>query len=236
MDMRDKIVYTLGLIFLTVVIFGCKKDDSTPDKVMNPKANLPDTIFPGEYAPYYPGSYWIYEVEKRVDQSGHIDTTYYTEIVKVDTGYHKLKYENANGDSVVQYLPRITVDTVSQPNRYEYIRGYESLTTQTSTLPNTFKPFLILDSDTIHKYWKEPVGPVGNLKDSNITFTSHNGKTYSNVVSWFVDRTNPDPGNNYINYYSKDIGLVQETISVLHLPIDYSSFTIKSLKDHKIIK
>jgi len=63
-------------------MFGCKKDESIPNN--NPTNTITtsyDTIFPLDYFPVFPGSYWKY-----------VDSNNDTTIIKTDSSYQKDYY------------------------------------------------------------------------------------------------------------------------------------------------
>ncbi len=93
------------LIISTLITFtiSCKKEDPS-DNVDNEETEVIDTLFPGEYFPVYPGSYWNYNDGSTFTVKATYEISYV-----YDYDWPDPLYADAGGNYTKYYLPIINM-------------------------------------------------------------------------------------------------------------------------------
>jgi hypothetical protein len=173
------------ILFSSIFILGCLEEEE------------PETIFPKEYFPAYPASYWIYS-------NG--------ETVKVDAGYHLHSYEdsiNSNHKTEAVYVPRID-------GQYVYEYGI----TQNSTrvpLKNLLQES-VSTSPWVVEYWNgKPVyRKVLAVNNTVVLYDSiyNIDETFTNVISVIEYAQELSDTNWFVKeYYAQYVGLIRKEIN-----------------------
>lgn len=178
--MKTRLI-VLIISFLGLIITSCVKDDDV------------EIIYPKDYLPAYPTSYWVYS-------NG--------EIVKVEPGYHLHSYHdsiNNNHVSEEVYVPKINGEFL-----YEY-----SITQNSIQFP--LKELLRenINSQWTVNLWNDmPVyRKVISLNDTIVLKDSITGidTTLTSIVSVIEYTTDLGEENYFVKeYYAKQIGLVRK--------------------------
>lgn len=188
----------LLIVFLISVTSCDKKDAPEPSKPAVPI----DTIFPGDYFPAYPGSFWIYD---------NNDT------VRIENGWHQY----AVSDTQMALLPAMYSSSIFpkiKPPTFEfsyeliYIKGYE-LSNDTSPDRHCHQPFQKILSEKLGESFVP--GPYCDFV-FNAEMARHEssvqagGLTYNDVLVVDLFTTNgPVPDKVSSRYYARNIGLVK---------------------------
>jgi hypothetical protein len=180
-------------LILTTLLFACNNNGNEPDD--NPIVKGYDTIRPNAYLPYYPNSWWLYQVN---------DTGY--TISKTSEDYHLVTYQDRilwRSDTVM--LP-IFEDYNLPVHGYNYIAinpmtGYHELVSIFSEKVGEEYHFIRLcDSRWDYGcYWQKTTGKFKCGEDSVITTEVY----YSSYEGNYIDS---------IKFYitvKKDIGITE---------------------------
>jgi len=185
----------IRLFLLLIVIVSCSKENDD-EKNKNDNVKI-DTIFPGDYFPIYPNSYWMYLTSNDDTVIHKADSIYF-----LNTNYDP--YKNP-WDSSLYYAPKYDGKTV---------KGY-LLSLGTTDYHSSRWRLLIDDSLYVGKvfnscyiwpnsYW---YGKVMNI-DTSILMNSNQ---YDSVIIIMEYSSPPGYENQYIKYYyAKNIGIIRK--------------------------
>jgi hypothetical protein len=200
------------LIFTASFVFSCKKDENVEENISstsNPTATSYDTIFPLNYFPVFPGSYWEY-----------VDSNNDTTIIRTDSSYKKDQYTYGSAAFVS--------DTFFVPFYNNIpIWGYEAHTGPISNSGSYPLTTILSDSLPVGTNWV-----ISNWTGTEIsrkiiakdtTIITSTSLYYPTIVVEEYYSYGP-PVYTWIKrrYYTKDIGLIREEI------YDYPNATINS--------
>ncbi|MBK9379578.1 MAG: hypothetical protein IPM86_15770 [Saprospiraceae bacterium] len=195
---NQKTLIFLLILFVISCIFACKKDESIPDNnPTNPNTASYDTIFPLDYFPAFPGSYWKY-----------VDSNNDTTLIKTDSSYQKDYYTIGSAAYVS--------DTFFVPIYNQIpIWAYEAHTGPISNSGSYPLTMILSDSLPIGSNWiiynwsGTQVSRKIIVKDTTITISSN---PYYPTIA--VEEYYSYGPPNYIwiakRYYTKNIGLIRE--------------------------
>lgn len=199
--MKNKKNQLLVLTLLVIsCMFGCKKDESIPNN--NPTNTITtsyDTIFPLDYFPVFPGSYWKY-----------VDSNNDTTIIKTDSSYQKDYYTIGSA----AYMS----DTFFVPVYNQIpIWGYEAHTGPISNSGSSPLTRILSDSLPVGSSWViyswsgTQVSRKIIAKDTTITISSNS--YYPTIVVEEYYSYGP-PYYIWIakRYYTKNIGIIREDL------------------------
>lgn len=197
-------------------LFACKKNESEPDNnPTNPNTTSYDTIFPLNYFPAYPGSYWKY-----------VDSNNDTTIIKTDTSYQKDSYTIG---SAAYVSDTFLVPIYNQIPIWRY-EAHTGPISHSGSYPLTriLSDSLPVGTSWAVYYWSGTgVSRKIIAKDTTITISSHS--YYPTIVVEEYYSIGPP---NYIwiarRYYTKNIGLIKEELN------DNSTINTKEIIDYFI--
>jgi hypothetical protein len=217
MKNQKKHILILTLLVITSM-FACKKDESILDNnPTNPNTTTYDTIFPLDYFPAFPGSYWKY-----------VDSNNDTTIIKTDSLYQKDYYTIGSA--------AYASDTFFVPIYNQIpIWGYKAHTGPISNsgsypLTRILSDSLPVGSNWIIYNWSgTQVSRKIMVKDTTITISSNSYYPTIIVEEYYSNGT---PYYIWIakRYYTKNIGLIRED---LYNSID-STISTKKIIDYFI--
>ena len=199
-----KILIAFLILFL---VQSCTKENSSPHKYK--------TIYPLQYLPAYPGSWWKY-----VDGKGR------TSIIETEPNYELDYYENLSYYSDTFYVP--IYNTIP-------LWGYEAHTGP--QIKGTTYPFSLILSDTmpVGSAWtisyNTSSGVGRSIYATDTTIIIGSTKYYPTIVVLeFYTAGPPFPLKRFKRYYTKDIGMVREDI----YDIPDSSYNVREITDYHI--
>ncbi|MBP7508544.1 MAG: hypothetical protein KA807_12020 [Prolixibacteraceae bacterium] len=203
------------IVLLVFTIIGCSKENDDGNKNTN-EVKI-DTIFPRNYFPAYPNSYWMYVTSKNDTIVHKTDSIYF-----LNTNYDP--YKNPY-DSSLYYAPRYDGKTV---------KGY-LLELGTTDYHSSRWRLLIDDSLYTNKVFSSCyIWPNANWygKVMNIDTTILlNSNQYDSVIVIMEYSSPPGYENQYIKYYyAKNIGIIKKEEWYLYDNITYE----ENLIDYKI--
>lgn len=198
---KPAILLAGSMLILLAALNGCKKEELPP---LEPQyMHQADTIYPLNYYPVYPGSWWTYEV-----------SNHRTIISSVNPEYQILMYDTIpdGSDFVVRdvYVPQL------QPENY-LVEGYSIHRGNTigKVVSDT------IGQEFLYKSFSFPSPyPTGSffynwyrtVVDTGLTYTV-NSIRYSHVIRIYGRRVVYDPWvsrtDYFYAYYAKDIGLIE---------------------------
>lgn len=189
-----KSTFFLGVLSLSMVVFSCKKNDTSPSpasyQIMEPQS----------YLPAYPGSYWIYS---------NGDT------LKVADEYQKYTFNSSDSEdgsyTGTVFLPQFLPNNIFYQDYSSYINGY-AVSSQMSGAP-----FFNLLSETEGATYSLEQHYGGQLIGHTLktdTAITVNGRAYSPVlvvVHYAKELCNDSPAVCAFvkEYYAKDVGLIK---------------------------
>jgi hypothetical protein len=198
-------IFNLFSLFLIALFFiQCKKDSASPEVITAPipvpTSVIMDTIYPSNYFPAYPKSYWRY-----------LDTNGDTSAVYTSNTYIKDRYlkDIANNIWDSAYVPKCN----GIP-----IYGYTEHRSDLQYLISGFFPKFMSELDGIGTSWnyvRYGAYYIYNrkviVKDTTINIGGVN--YYPTIV--IEDLTGTIPVPTYRRYYTKDVGLIRLEYLVL---------------------
>lgn len=197
------------ILVCSVLIFSCRKDsvyvednsNNLTDSLDTLEAPIYDTIFPGEYWPAYPLTYWNYTNYNGDNVNWVIDSIYHL----YDGAYHPL-FLTANKyvkfDKILQYQYHgLGASTISESPIYAEApeaNHWEAIC-QVSFV--TFE-FVQFTGDPQMSPWRR------TFVNIDTTITNLNNDTYDNVLVMKEYMTS-DNTHRYFDYFALGVGLVK---------------------------
>lgn len=206
--MRLPLKFILPVVVAGTFIHSCtnRHDDPAPAAVTPPTpAATNDTLFPLNYFPAYPGSYWTYVDSNNDTTTSYTDPTWYQDHYEITFPFSSLFYSDT------MYTARFT----DSYHNHSPVWGYRANVGSISNAGSDPMHRLVSDSLPVGSSW--PIRAyTGNYIDRKIVAV--NQTIVIGAVSYFptivVEEYYASGPPTYIwlarRYFTKDIGIVRE--------------------------